>query len=85
MSKHRLFSSDEIIAALQRAGFEPGKKSKGSHLVLRRRRSQGRHDVVIVVLGKKEVTRGTLRGILQQANIGYEGFLKLAKVKRKGK
>jgi hypothetical protein len=66
MSKRRLFSSDEILAALKR------------------KRADGRHDVV-VVLGKKEVPDGTLQMILTQAQISYEEFPDFAKVKRKGK
>ena len=85
MSKRRLFSSAEIVAALKRAGFESGRKTGGSHQSFERKRADDRHDVAIVVLGKKEVPNGTLRGILTQAGISYEEFLDLAKVKRKGK
>jgi predicted RNA binding protein YcfA (HicA-like mRNA interferase family) len=80
--KTRLFSSAEIIAALQRGGFEQARKSKGSHAAFKRRRPDGTHDVVIVTLDQKEVPRGTLDSILAQANISYEVFLNLAKVKR---
>ena len=80
----RLFSSNEIIAALQRAGFEQARKPKGSHAAFVRRRPDGSHDVVVVVLNQKEVPRGTLNSILQQAGMDYEQFLDWAKVKRKG-
>jgi predicted RNA binding protein YcfA (HicA-like mRNA interferase family) len=85
VSKRRLFSSAEIITALKRAGFESGKKTRGSHQALKRKRADGKHDVAIVVLGKKEVPNGTLQGILTQAGISYEEFLDFAKVKRRGR
>ena len=83
--RRRLFSSDQIITALRRGGFEPGRKSRGSHLALTRRRPSGRHDVVIVPMGRKEVPAGTLRSILKQGNVDYEEFLVWAKVKDKGR
>ena len=85
MNRRSLFSSNEIITALQRAGFELARKTKGSHQALKRRRAGGGHDVAVVVLGRKEIPEGTLRGILKQANVEYEEFLNLTKVKRKGK
>lgn len=88
MNKRRLFSSKEIVAALECAGFEQHRtssRSGGSHCTLKRLRSDGRHDVATVVLGKKEVPWGTFNSILTQANMSYEEFLEFAKVKRKGK
>jgi hypothetical protein len=38
-----------------------------------------------VILGKKEIPKGTFDSILELAGIDYETFLELAKVKRKGK
>ena len=80
----RLFSSDEILAALQGGGFEYARKSRGSHQSLVRRRLDGGHDVAVVPIGKREVPKGTLDAILKQANVGYDEFLSWAKVKRKG-
>ena len=79
----RLFSSDEIIAALQRGGFKQARTSKGSHATFKRRRPDGTHDVTVVLLGQKEVPKGTLDSILKLANIDYEEFLDWAKVKRR--
>lgn len=86
MSKRRLFSSEEIVNALLRGGFELARKSKrGSHQSLKRQRSDGRHDVTVVPLGRKEVPKGTFDSILEQANVDYDDFLVWAGVKRKGR
>jgi predicted RNA binding protein YcfA (HicA-like mRNA interferase family) len=85
MSRRRLFSSDEIISALIRCGFEPtGRKGK-NHQTLKRPREDGRHDVTVVPIGKKEIPKGTLEGILELANLDYDDFLDCAGVKRKGR
>jgi predicted RNA binding protein YcfA (HicA-like mRNA interferase family) len=85
MSSRRLFSSDEIIAALIRCGFEPTGRSSKNHQTLKRPRSDGTHDVTVVPMGKKEIPKGTLQSILHLANVEYEEFLDGAKVKRKGR
>ncbi len=85
MSKRRLFSSDEIINALLRCGFELARKSKSGHQALKRRRPDGRHDVTSVPLGEREVPKGTFDSILKLANLDYDDFLDCAKVKRKGR
>ena len=54
----------------KRKGFEEGKKTRGSH----RSYIKG-SKVATVVLGKKEIPRGTLRSILAQAGISEEVFL----------
>jgi predicted RNA binding protein YcfA (HicA-like mRNA interferase family) len=85
MSGQRLFSSDEIINALIRCGFElTGRRGK-NHQTLKRARAGGRPDVTVVPMGKKEIPKGTLQSILQLANVEYEDFLDCAKVKRKGR
>lgn len=85
MSKQRLFSSDEIIKALKRGGFEAAQKSKGGHLTLKRKRANKGHDVTVVPLGKRKIPRGTFDNILKLADIEYNAFLDLAKVKIKGR
>jgi len=80
----QLFSSDEVVAALRRGGFEHCRKSKGSHATFVRLRPDGRHDVTVVVLGKKEIPKGTLDRLLEQANVSEQEFLDWARVKRKG-
>ena len=83
MSK-RLFSSDEIVAALRRGGFEQARKSKGSHATFKRLRPDGTHDVTVVVLGKSEVPKPTLDGILRLAGVQFSEFLEWAQVKKRG-
>lgn len=41
--------------------------------------------MTVVPIGKKEIPKGTLEGILELANVEYEDFLDCAKVKRKGR
>jgi len=85
MSERHLFSSDEIINALLRCGFDLARKSKKNHQTLTRRRPDGRHDVAVVPIGEKEVPKGTFESILEQVNLNYDDFLVCAKVKRKGR
>ncbi|MDP2931270.1 MAG: type II toxin-antitoxin system HicA family toxin [Chloroflexota bacterium] len=62
-------SSDELVTALIKDGFQPRKKSSGgSHQVFRKQLSKG-VKTVVVPLGKKEIPRGTLRSILRQAGL----------------
>lgn len=69
-------SSDQVVNALRRAGFEAARRSKGSHQAFRRREGD-RTIVAIVVLGKSQIPRGTLRNILRQARLTDEEFLAL--------
>jgi predicted RNA binding protein YcfA (HicA-like mRNA interferase family) len=76
MSKLPLYSSDDIINALQRGGFEIARKSKSGHLTLRRpKQDQKGTDVTVVPMGKKEIPRGTFKSILRLANIDVDEFL----------
>ncbi|MBL7125457.1 MAG: type II toxin-antitoxin system HicA family toxin [Dehalococcoidales bacterium] len=62
-------SSDKLIAALIRGGFQPrGKSRRGSHQVFRKELPEGARNVV-VPLGKKEIPPGTLRSIRRQAGL----------------
>lgn len=86
MSKRRLFSSDEIINALLRCGFELHGRAGKNHQALTRPRPGGtRHDVTIVPIGEREIPKGTFDSILKSANLEYDDFLECAKVKRKGR
>jgi len=78
----RRFSSDEILTALQRAGFEIA-HTKGSHCSLVRAHADGRKDTTVVVLGQNPVPEGTFRYILTLAHMEYEEFLVWARVKSK--
>lgn len=85
MSGRRLFSSDEIINALLRCGFQLSERRGKNHQGLERERSDGRHDVTSVPIGEREVPKGTFDAILKQANVEYDDFLVCAKIKRKGR
>ncbi|MQY73666.1 MAG: addiction module toxin, HicA family [Dehalococcoidia bacterium] len=78
MSQLPLCSSKQIIDALIKDGFQLRSKSKrGSHQVLQKKLPSGRTIVVPVVIGKKEVPRGTLSSILRLAQIDRDHFLSL--------
>ncbi len=74
-----LCSSGDVIKALTKAGFQPRGKSKGGSHQAYVRRASPRNFTAIVVLNKKEIPRGTLAGILRQANLSHEEFLILLK------
>ncbi len=63
-------SGAEIIRALERLGFSRVRQ-KGSHVVLRRGPSG------CVVPLHREVKTGTLAGVLRQAGVPAEEFLKI--------
>jgi len=66
------YKSREVLAKLQRAGFEKTRQS-GSHVVLRH--PDGRQTYVAV--HTKDIPTGTLRAILKQANLTLDEFKKL--------
>lgn len=67
----KVYSSRQIVKALQRAGFHPVSQ-KGSHLKLRGF-GKGKLQTVIVPL-HKEVAPGTFQSILNQADMSWEEF-----------
>ena len=69
MPKLPLLSGAEVIRALERLGFEQARQ-RGSHVVLRR------NSVGCVVPLHKELKTGTLAGIIRQAQLSQEEFLK---------
>ncbi len=70
-----LRSSLEVIAALIRLGCYEGKEKAGSHLLLHRQTPDGRTVTGVVVLGKREIPKGTLRNALKQLEIDASDFL----------
>ncbi|MBI2577477.1 MAG: type II toxin-antitoxin system HicA family toxin [Candidatus Wildermuthbacteria bacterium] len=50
---------------------------KGSHLKLKKKTSEG--NIVTIVPIHRELAWGTLRGVLQLAQVDYEEFLRRAK------
>ena len=70
-------SSAQIIRALRRAGCtEAPDRGKGSHRAFVRRDPTGTTRLVIVPYGK-DIPRGTLLAILEQAGLRREEFLRL--------
>ena len=72
-SKYPLLSARKIISALHKVGFVDVSQ-RGSH---RKLRSSSMPARTVVVPMHGEVARGTLRGILEQANIDLETFSEL--------
>lgn len=61
-------SGKEARRALERLGFV-FKRQRGSHVILRR----GNRGCVVPM--HREISRGTLRGILEQAGVSVEEFI----------
>jgi predicted RNA binding protein YcfA (HicA-like mRNA interferase family) len=68
MPKLPPLSGREIVRALERLGFEQAAQS-GSHVKLRR------DGISCIVPLHREVKRGTLAGILRQAQVAAEDFM----------
>lgn len=78
-----LVSSDQLVAALRRLKFLDGPAKGSSHLSMWRPRPGGGKDVTPVVLGKKEIPRGTLKGILELARVTQAEFVAALRKGRK--
>ncbi|MFW6158097.1 MAG: type II toxin-antitoxin system HicA family toxin [Planctomycetota bacterium] len=77
MARLPSLSSSQIIRALKRAGFDDAPtRGKGSHRALYRTGEDGRVRLVIVPKGK-DVPRGTVQSILNQAGLSRDEFLRL--------
>lgn len=72
-----VLSSRELIRALERDGWVRSRATSGSHQAYVKEFPDGRKRTVIVVEGKREIPRGTIRAILSRAQIDVEEFLKL--------
>ena len=70
-----LVSSERLVAALHRLGFFDGPAKGSSHVSMWRPRAGGGKDVTSVVIGKKEVSRGTLKGILELGHVTQTEFV----------
>lgn len=75
MSKLPALSGDQVIKALQKAGFTISRQ-RGSHVQMRREEPPPARTVP-VPRGKKSLPRGTLSAILRQAGLTREEFLDL--------
>ncbi|MFO7679049.1 MAG: type II toxin-antitoxin system HicA family toxin [Chloroflexota bacterium] len=65
-------SGADCVKALGKAGFY-FKRQQGSHMVLRRDKPFAQ----VVVPNHKQLDRGTLRGIIRQADLSVDEFLSL--------
>jgi predicted RNA binding protein YcfA (HicA-like mRNA interferase family) len=62
-----------VIRALERTGWEVARQ-KGSHVSLKK---EGVAFLVTVPMHRRDVPRGTLRGIIEDAGLSVEEFLAL--------
>jgi predicted RNA binding protein YcfA (HicA-like mRNA interferase family) len=67
-------SGEKIVSALERLGFNQSRQ-RGSHVVLTKQTPGGKRIAVVPL--HKEVKIGTLQGILRQAGVTSEEFLKV--------
>lgn len=78
MNRLPLYSSEQIISALTKDGFQLRRKStRGSHQVFIKRLLMGKKYIVTVPIGKKEIPRGTFSSILRQAGLSRQRFVEL--------
>ncbi|MDO8445106.1 MAG: type II toxin-antitoxin system HicA family toxin [Deltaproteobacteria bacterium] len=76
MTRLPVVSSKQIIRVLQSAGFEYApKRGKGSHLAFVKRDEDKTR--LVIVPDKKDIPKGTLLAILDQAGISKEKFIEL--------
>ena len=78
MTKLPILSSKNIVSVLKKEGFEPApKRGKGSHLAFVKK-ADGKSRLVIVP-DKKEIPKGTLLSILDQAGLTKDEFMNILK------
>lgn len=68
-------SGEETIRVLQHLGFEVVRQ-RGSHVVLKKKDADSKEEITCVVPLHHELAIGTLRGILRQARVTPEKFMK---------
>jgi len=79
MKKLPVVSSDDVIKALKKGGFVYApKRGKGSHTALYKNDEKGRK-LLVIVPKKRELPKGTLLSILQQAILSKDDFIELLK------
>jgi predicted RNA binding protein YcfA (HicA-like mRNA interferase family) len=72
LPKLPVVSGQECIKALLKLGFYIARQ-RGSHITLRRDQPYGK----VIVPNHKELDRGTLRSIIQQAGLTVQEFIDL--------
>lgn len=71
-SKYPILPPDKIINALSKLGFKKISQ-KGSHAKYKNEKTQK----IYIIPMHKEIAKGTLKSILEQADVELEIFLKL--------
>lgn len=69
----------EVVRALERAGWQV-QRQRGSHLSMKK---EGSRSVITVPMHSRDVPRGTLSGILEDAELSVEEFVDLMRGKSK--
>ncbi|MCD4740117.1 type II toxin-antitoxin system HicA family toxin, partial [archaeon] len=69
-----VISGKELVRALEKAGFK-AEGQKGSHVKMKKRLK--RRIIVTIIPMHKELDTGTLIGILHQAEVTREEFMRL--------
>ncbi|MBI3754407.1 MAG: type II toxin-antitoxin system HicA family toxin [Deltaproteobacteria bacterium] len=78
MPKLPVVSSRQVISLLQKIGFEYApKRGKGSHSAFVKRDQDTTR--LVIVPDKKEIPKGTLLAIVEQAGLTKEEFIRLLK------
>jgi predicted RNA binding protein YcfA (HicA-like mRNA interferase family) len=78
MAKLPILSSKDIIRVLLKTGFEYApKRGKGSHTAFAKNDSERTR--LVIVPDRKEIPKGTLLAILEQAGLSRDDLLKLLK------
>ncbi|MBM3119103.1 MAG: type II toxin-antitoxin system HicA family toxin [Chloroflexi bacterium] len=65
----------EVISALEKAGWYVYRQ-KGSHLIMHK---AGSPNIIVIPLHTHDLPKGTLRGILSDAELSAEQFIELLK------
>ena len=73
MPKLQKVSGEAVIRALEKFGFQQVRQ-RGSHVILKKQTSE--EEIGCVVPLHKELAVGTLRGILKQARLSVDEFIK---------
>lgn len=63
----------EVVRALERAGWIT-QRQRGSHLSMKR---EGSRFLITVPMHRRDIPKGTLRGIIEDAGLSVEEFLHL--------
>jgi predicted RNA binding protein YcfA (HicA-like mRNA interferase family) len=65
----------EVVTALEKAGWYVHRK-KGSHVIMHK---AGSRNMLVIPLHTQDMPKGTLRGILSDAELDVERFIQLLK------